>query len=92
LAGISKKEQLLYSLLQHREIKSVKGKGLLFAVEFSDFTFNKKVIDACIRKGVITDWFLFSDKSLRIAPPLIINEEQIRTSVEVILASIEESL
>jgi 4-aminobutyrate aminotransferase-like enzyme len=33
------------------------------------------VIVDCLQNGVITDWFLFNEQSLRIAPPLNIPEE-----------------
>lgn len=32
---------------------------------------------ACLDKGVVTDWFLFNQNALRIAPPLIISMEEI---------------
>ena len=62
----------------------------MLAIEFSDFNFNKKVIDRCISKGVITDWFLFCDNSMRIAPPLIIENQQIIEACHIILESITE--
>ena len=55
------------------------------AVELESFEVNKKVIDACIEKGVMTDWFLFAPQCMRIAPPLIINEEEIKFACDVIL-------
>ncbi len=48
----------------------------------------KPIIDRAIEKGVVTDWFLFCDNSMRIAPPLIITEEEIRKACEVILESV----
>ena len=44
-----------------------------------------KIIDACIVAGVQTDWFLFASDCLRISPPLIISEKQIRKASEVIV-------
>ena len=85
---VEKKAALFHELLVHRSIKAIRSKGLLIAVEFENFEFNKQVIDGCIERGVITDWFLFNDKSLRIAPPLIISEEEIRVACNVILNSI----
>lgn len=85
----SKKGELIKQLLVHPAIKEVRGKGLMLAAEFEDFTFNKKVIDRCIQHGVITDWFLFCDNSMRIAPPLIITESEIRNACRIILESIE---
>jgi 4-aminobutyrate aminotransferase-like enzyme len=42
--------------------------------------------------GVFTDWFLFASNCLRIAPPLIISEEEIKESCAIILTSIDEIL
>lgn len=92
IEAVGEKERLFKKLLRHPAIKAVRSKGLLIAVEFEGFEFNKKVIDHCIRGGVVTDWFLFADNCLRIAPPLIITEGQIEKSCEVILESIEAAI
>lgn len=88
------KGQLIRQLLVHPAIKEVRGKGLMLAVEFESFDVLKPVIDRAILNepagpGVITDWFLFCDNSMRIAPPLIITDEQIREACAVILSAIE---
>jgi len=77
---VKRKEKLFKSLLVHPEIKSVRSCGLWMAVEFNNFETNKKLIDACIAAGVMTDWFLFAANCLRISPPLIISVEQITDS------------
>lgn len=82
------KGQLFRQLLKHPAIREVRGKGLMLAVEFDSFDVLKPVIDRAIEKGVITDWFLFCNNSMRIAPPLIITEEEIRAACAVILAAI----
>ena len=60
------------------------------AVEFESFDVLKPIIDRAIELGVITDWFLFCDDSMRIAPPLTITAGQIREACAVILKSIEK--
>ncbi|MGA0558641.1 aspartate aminotransferase family protein [Larkinella sp. VNQ87] len=82
------KGQLFRQLLVHPAIREVRGKGLMLAAEFESFDVLKPVIDRAIEGGVITDWFLFCDNSMRIAPPLIITEEQIREACAVILNAI----
>jgi acetylornithine/succinyldiaminopimelate/putrescine aminotransferase len=82
---VKKKEELFRSLLVHSKIRSVRSFGLWLAVEFDSFETNKKIIDACIANGVLTDWFLFGSNCLRISPPLIISEEQIKKSCSIIL-------
>jgi len=79
------KGQLFRQLLVHPAIWEIRGKGLLLAVEFDSFDVLKPIIDRAISRGVITDWFLFCDNSMRIAPPLIITEDQIREACAVIL-------
>ncbi len=79
---VKEKEQLFLSLLVHPAIKSVHSCGLMIAVEFENFDFNKKVIDSLIERGVFTDWFLFAAGSLRIAPPLVISNEEIRIACQ----------
>jgi acetylornithine/N-succinyldiaminopimelate aminotransferase len=85
---VKHKEQLFVQYLKHKKIKAVRSAGLWLAVEFESFEFCKAVIDKCIEKGVITDWFLFAPNCLRIAPPLIITEEEIMHVCNVIVSSI----
>lgn len=85
---VEDKEKLFRSLLKHPKIKSINGKGLLLAIEFESYEQNKMIIDKCIEKGVITDWFLFNSHSMRIAPPLTITKEEITNACEIILECI----
>ena len=82
---VKKKEELFKSLFTHPKIKSIRSFGLWLAVEFDSFESNKKIIDSCIANGVLTDWFLFASNCLRISPPLIISEEQIKKACGQIL-------
>jgi acetylornithine/succinyldiaminopimelate/putrescine aminotransferase len=81
----ARQEKIFREMLLHPRIKSVRGKGLLLALEFDSFEENKLIIDKLIERGLITDWFLFAPECLRIAPPLIITEEQTEFACEVIL-------
>ncbi|CAN5270781.1 aspartate aminotransferase family protein [soil metagenome] len=89
IAEVAAKEQLFKNLLVHPAINSFRSNGLLIALEFDSFETNKKIIDTCIENGVVTDWFLFAPNCLRIAPPLIITEEEIRKACAVVLAAIK---
>lgn len=83
------KGQLIRDLLKHPAIREVRGKGLMLAAEFESFDVLKPVIDRAIERGVITDWFLFCNNAMRIAPPLIITDDQIREACALILDAIE---
>jgi acetylornithine/N-succinyldiaminopimelate aminotransferase len=62
---VKEKEQLLLNELKHPLIQQLRSAGLWLAVEFE--------------QGIITDWFLFASNCLRIAPPLIINKEELHS-------------
>jgi acetylornithine/N-succinyldiaminopimelate aminotransferase len=88
IATVGEKEALFRKLLVHPQIKQIRGKGLMLAVEFETFDLNKKIIDRCIENGVITDWFLHCSNAMRIAPPLIITTAQIEKACTVILEAV----
>lgn len=90
IAQVTTKAALFVELLQHPAILSIRHAGLLMAVQFADATFTKQVIDRCIEKGIITDWFLFAADCMRIAPPLIISEQEIKEACRLIIAAIDE--
>ena len=82
---VAEKEALIRQLLVHPSIKEIRGKGLMLAVELESFELNKNIIDRCIANGVIVDWFLHCSNSMRIAPPLIITNDELKKACEVIL-------
>ncbi len=86
---IREKETQFRKRLVHPSIKSVRSAGLLIAVEFENFEINKRIIDGCLRDGLLTDWFLFASACLRIAPPLTITSEEIEEICRIILLNAE---
>ena len=90
MAQVKAKEALFRRLLVHPKIKEVRSAGLWFAVELDSFDVLLKVIHECLGNGLLTDWFLFNNRSLRIAPPLIISETEIEWACAVILNAIEK--
>ncbi|ARK12332.1 aminotransferase class III-fold pyridoxal phosphate-dependent enzyme [Fibrella sp. ES10-3-2-2] len=93
-ADAERKGRLIRSLLVHPLIRQVRGKGLMLAAEFDSFDVLKPVIDRAIESrngelGIITDWFLFCNNSMRIAPPLTITDNEIRLACQTILTSID---
>ncbi len=87
--GVKEKETLFRKLLVHDKIREVRSAGLWMAIDFGNFDNNKKVIDACLAKGLLTDWFLFAPHCLRIAPPLTITTAEIEKACRIILEACE---
>ncbi|MCG8476039.1 MAG: aspartate aminotransferase family protein [Cytophagales bacterium] len=91
LEQAEKKGQLFEELLSgHSAIKEIRRKGLMFAIDMESFEMVNEVVTRCISKGVITYWFLSTPHAFRIAPPLVITEEEIREACRVILETVEE--
>jgi acetylornithine/N-succinyldiaminopimelate aminotransferase len=88
LGDIAEKESIIIEMLVHPMIKSISGKGLLWAAEFESFEINKRIIDTCLKNGVIIDWFLFAPEKMRIAPPLTITKSELKEALETIIRSI----
>ncbi|MBX7224913.1 MAG: aspartate aminotransferase family protein [Chitinophagales bacterium] len=83
------KSALFLSLLQHKAFEHISGLGLMLAIHFKNEEMLQNVIHQCMAHGLITDWFLFAPHALRIAPPLIINDEQIKEACEIIIHAVE---
>ena len=85
------KGALFKKLLKHPSIKEVRGKGLMLATQFNSFEELKPIIDKLLSKGILTDWFLFCDDAMRIAPPLVITKKQIKRACQIILEALDEA-
>jgi acetylornithine/succinyldiaminopimelate/putrescine aminotransferase len=84
------RSRIFIDRLKHEKIIALRNFGFLMALELADFATMKKTMDACIRRGILTDWFLFADNCLRIAPPLTITSEEIETACNELLAALSE--
>ena len=90
MSNIAQKELLFRQMLVHPKIKHVSGKGLMLAVELQNFEEILRVISICLKEGLITDWFLFKDNALRIAPPLTTTYAEIENATTIILAALDQ--
>ncbi len=88
--SVPEKEEMIRRFFRERNIP-VSGKGLLLAAHFNDEDTNFKVIEKSIQNGLITDWFLFNSKALRMAPPLTISTREIGTALRRLEKSLQET-
>lgn len=87
---VIEKERYFRTLLgNHPAVRRISGKGLLLAVHLDSAEAVQAVIGYCLKHGVLTDWFLHCADAIRIAPPLIISEAEIRLACEVILQGLD---
>ena len=88
--NVKKLSPIFLKHLKHPEIIETRGIGFFLCVEFKNQAFNFGVIKKCVQKGIITDWFLFNDKCLRISPPLNLDVKTAIDCCNKILEAIEE--
>lgn len=91
LDNVKRINRLMNEHLVHKDIRAVRSAGLLFAVDIGDEDRVQRIYKTCLEKGVMLDWFLFDWGSIRIAPPLIISEEDALKGVRLLLEAIEET-
>ncbi len=78
ISDIPSKRDLFLKLLPHERIAEIRHCGLWFALEMSDEKTMRRAVKVALSKGLLIDWFLFNHKSIRLAPPMIISEAEIR--------------
>ncbi len=86
---VETKSQMIVDRLQHPLIQSVRSAGLMIGVELTDAGLVNNVVNEAIAQGVLIDYFLFDDRSFRIAPPLILGEEHIIEGTDKLLHALE---
>jgi len=67
-------------------VKSVRGAGLLIGIEFSD-PIAKKVAEMCQKNGLLVNGN--SETVIRIAPPLIVTDKEIKEFLGIFVSSID---
>lgn len=87
---VFEKEKILIECLKHPAIQSINTAGLWMSLQFESPELNQRIVHQCVQNGLITDWFLFAPDRLRIAPPLIITNKELREMCAIVLKSIDE--
>jgi acetylornithine/succinyldiaminopimelate/putrescine aminotransferase len=91
IAKVDEKAALIKQLLVHPDIIEIRGKGFLLAVRFESNDRVLRIMNRCYELGLITDWFLFADDCIRLAPPLVITNEEIEQACQIILNAIRDT-
>ncbi len=89
IKDVSKKERLFRKHLTHPKIKSIRGKGLMLAIELEDEILAKELVEESMKKGLVLFYFLFTKTAIRITPPLTISENEIVKGCNIIKQILE---
>lgn len=71
-------EQIAKNELTADGISEIRGVGAMLGMELADRDLTQKVVEACFEDGIILGWTLHSNTLVRLAPPLIIDEQLLR--------------
>lgn len=69
-------------LAKEEKIKEIRQAGLMLGIELKKQEHADRIIPALLENKLIADKFLFDSKSFRIAPPLIISDEEVDALIE----------
>jgi acetylornithine/succinyldiaminopimelate/putrescine aminotransferase len=86
---IPDKEIFIRENLIHPKIKEIRGKGLMLAAQLDNFEQTLKLCQLCLADGLIIDWFLYANSSIRIVPPLTISKNELSIGIEIILKNLD---
>ena len=77
------------ALVGHPRLKAVRRKGLFLACDLEDESTYWKLLDRFLANGLVTDSFLYKLNSFRIAPPLVITDQEVDNAIELITKSLD---
>lgn len=84
------KEQLFKTLLNHKYITEIRGKGLMLAILLESAEIANHVVMYCAKNRLILFWLLFEPKAIRISPPLTISADEIKAGCEIIIEALNK--
>jgi len=87
---VDKKEQLFRLHLKHPKIKTIRGSGLMLAIEFEDEKLAKIIVEKSLEKGLILFYFLFTKTAIRITPPITISNKEIIEGCKIVKGILDE--
>ena len=90
IESVKEKRELFQKNLTHPKIKKIHGIGLMLAIEFENEKVCQDTVKKTLNNGVITFYFLFDRKNMRISPPLTISKEEIIESCRIIQQTLDQ--
>lgn len=85
-------EKTVREFLKGEGIVEIRGRGAMLGLQLRDADLTQKVVKHCFEQGLILGWTLHSNSLIRIAPPLIIDQELLEESLQTISEAIQAHL
>jgi len=85
-------EEMVKNKLHSPGITEVRGKGGMLGLQLQNRKLTELVVKYCLEKGILLGWTLHSDTLIRLAPPLIISDEELEEALNIILEALKTHL
>ena len=93
--GLMKRVAPLESLFRerlggHPAVRELRSYGLLMALDLGSESAVQHAIQRALDAGLLSDWFLYEAGSIRIAPPLLISEQEVEEACAILLQVLDK--
>ncbi len=78
----------LAALSWRGHLVEVRGLGLLVGLELDSADFTRRLAAECFARGLVLNWTLHRDRVLRLAPPLVITEDELARGLDILSEAI----
>ena len=76
-------------LSTHPVVKEIRNEGMMMAVEVTKRKYLKYVVSHAFENGALIDYFLFNNRSFRLAPPLIYTMDELEKAMTVLVKALD---
>lgn len=68
----------------------VRGKGAMLGLQLESWELTQRVVEECFEQGILLGWTLHSNTLVRLAPPLIIEQDLLDEVLDTILKAVQK--
>jgi len=83
-------EKTARTILKGDGIVEVRGRGGMLGLQLRDSDLTQSVVEECFKEGIILGWTLHSNSLVRIAPPLIIEQDLLENALHKIQSAVQK--
>ncbi|GIW40913.1 MAG: aspartate aminotransferase family protein [Candidatus Binatia bacterium] len=77
--------------LEGEKLREVRGLGCLLGLEFADERLVRRFVETCRELGVLVGWTLHRDTVVRLAPPLVLTDDEFEEAVDKLAEALRRS-
>jgi acetylornithine/succinyldiaminopimelate/putrescine aminotransferase len=90
MSRASEIEKRIRTSLNMQQVKEIRGIGAMLGIQLYSFEQTREVVERCFERGILLGWTLHSNTLIRIAPPLVISDDELSVTLETISEVIVE--